>query len=252
MLSLLRRRKAASPPDRFRGPDGETVYAIGDVHGCLTELELLLQRISDEISSAAQPAHLIFLGDYVDRGPDSAGVLRRLVEGAIPGNHHSFLLGNHEEAMLDSLEGDLETLTGWLRYGGLETLESYGITRGEALALRSELPARMCEVIPEAHIAFLKACENYVKAGDYVFVHAGIRPGIPLEDQDAADLRWIRSGFLDDDQTDHGVMVVHGHSIAKEPQVRRNRIGIDTGCFQSGRLTALVIQGSVRRFLRTS
>ena len=251
VLKFLRPRGAASVSARFQGPEGETVYAIGDVHGCLAELELLLQCISGEISSSGCSAHLVFLGDYVDRGPDSAGVLRRLVGGPLPGNRQSFLMGNHEEAMLASLDGDLETLSGWLRYGGLDTLESYGIGRGEVLRLGSSLPERMREVIPEAHIAFLRACEDYVQAGDYLFVHAGIRPGVPLPDQDSTDLRWIRSGFLDDDQTDHGMLVVHGHSVVAEPETRSNRIGIDTGCFRSGRLTALVVEGPERRFLST-
>ena len=251
MLKFLRRRESAASAGRFRGPPGETIFAIGDVHGCRAELDLLLQRISDEISARQQPAHLIFLGDYVDRGPDSAGVLELLAEGPIPGDRHSFLMGNHEEAMLESLQGEMETLTGWLRYGGLETLESYGIERSEALRLRNALPKRMREAIPEQHVAFLKACKDQLRAGDYLFVHAGIRPGVPLDDQDGADLRWIRSGFLDDELTDHGVMVVHGHSIAAEPQVKANRIGIDTGCFESGRLTALVIDGEQRHFLST-
>ena len=251
MLKFLRQRGAAPLSTRYRGPAEETVYAIGDVHGCLAELELLLKRISDEESSDPRPAHLVFLGDYVDRGPDSAGVLARLVEGPLPGDRHSFLMGNHEEAMLASLDGDMETLSGWLRYGGLETLKSYGIGRGDVLRLGSDLPSRMREAIPESHVAFLRACEDYVQAGDYLFVHAGIRPGVPLPDQDTADLRWIRNGFLDDDQTDHGVMVVHGHTVADQPETRSNRIGIDTGCFQSGRLTALVIQDQERRFLST-
>lgn len=252
MLKFLGRSKAKEPiSKRFQGPQGERVYAIGDVHGCRSELELLLQRITDDISGAGGPAHLVFLGDYVDRGPDSAGVLGRLVDGPLPGTRHSFLMGNHEEAMLSVLDGELETLPGWLRYGGVETLESYGIARTDILRLGSDLPRHIREVIPRAHIDFLRACEDYVEAGDYLFVHAGIRPGISLAEQEPSDLRWIRSGFVDDDQTDHGVLVVHGHTITDEPETKPNRIGIDTGCYRSGRLTALVLDGAHRRFLST-
>jgi serine/threonine protein phosphatase 1 len=251
MLKFLRRSVPRQVPPQFQGPGDECVYAIGDVHGCAAELNLLLDRITGEVSSHGRASHLVFLGDYVDRGPDSAGVLRRLVEGPLPGVRHSFLLGNHEEAMLAVLDGDLERLPGWLRYGGFETLESYGISRQEALRLRSELPERMREIIPAAHVDFMRSCDDYIQSGDYIFVHAGIRPGIPLPEQEPVDLRWIRDGFLDDDETEHGVMVVHGHTISEEPETRKNRIGIDTGCYQSGHLTALVIEGGDRRFIST-
>ena len=233
-------------------PDGQIVFAIGDIHGCRSHLELLLERISDEISYSSASAKLIFLGDYVDRGPDSAGVLERLASGPLPGDSQAFLIGNHEEAMLAVLDGDMESLSGWLRYGGRETLESYGIGRAEVMQLGADLPERMREAIPASHVDFLRRCQDYVLLGDYLFVHAGIRPGVPLSEQDTADLRWIRSGFLDDDSTDHGMMVVHGHTIVDEPETMSNRIGIDTGCFQTGRLTALVLEGRQRRFLSTS
>lgn len=251
MLKFLQRREKRLPSPKGQGPAGETIYAIGDIHGCRCELEQLLKSITDEISSAGAAAHLIFLGDYVDRGPDSAGVLSRLIDGPLPGARHTFLMGNHEEAMLAVLDGDLESLPGWLRYGGTETLESYGIGRSDILRAGADLPHCMREVIPGAHIEFLRRCQDYAEAGDYLFVHAGIRPGVPLAEQDASDLRWIREGFLDDEQTDHGLVVVHGHTIAQDPQVKLNRIGVDTGCYQSGRLTALVIEGSERRFLST-
>lgn len=249
MLKFLQRREKGPPSPKAQGPAGETLYAIGDVHGCRDELEQLLDRITDEISSAGASAHLIFLGDYVDRGPDSSGVLSRLVDGPLPGTRQSFLMGNHEEAMLAVVDGDLESLPGWLRYGGTETLESYGLGRADILRAGADLPRLMREVVPEAHIEFLRGCEDYVRAGDYLFVHAGIRPGVPLAQQDPSDLRWIRDGFLEDEHTDHGMLVVHGHTISKEPQMKSNRIGVDTGCYQSGRLTALIVEGGQRRFL---
>jgi serine/threonine protein phosphatase 1 len=251
VLKFLQRREKAPPSPKGEGPAGETLYAIGDIHGCRGELEQLLNRITDEISSSNATAHLIFLGDYVDRGPDSAGVLNRLIDGPLPGSRQTFLMGNHEEAMLAALDGDLESLPGWLRYGGAETLESYGIGRADILRAGADLPRMMREAVSEAHLEFLRGCHDYAQAGDYLFVHAGIRPGVPLSKQDPSDLRWIRDGFLEDEHTDHGVLVVHGHTIAEEPQLRSNRIGVDTGCYRSGRLTALVVEGSHRRFLST-
>ncbi|MEO5972212.1 MAG: metallophosphoesterase family protein, partial [Sphingomicrobium sp.] len=194
---------------------------------------------------------VVFLGDLVDRGPDSAGVIRRLLDGPLPGHRHSFLMGNHEEAMLRVWDGEEDTLRGWLTYGGRETLASYGLGRNEIFKLAADLPRAMREVVPQAHIDFIRGFDDQVRVGDYLFVHAGIRPGVPLDEQDQSDLRWIREEFLYDEDSDHGVMVVHGHTIAAEPEVRSNRIGIDTGCYSSGRLTALVLEGTERRFLTT-
>jgi serine/threonine protein phosphatase 1 len=222
------------------------------VHGCRTELDQLLNQIDSDCRSAVAETHLIFVGDLVDRGPDSAGVVERLSAGNLPCDGHSFLMGNHEEAMLDAWDGDTETLQGWLAYGGRETLESYGIDRSETYRRGAEIISRMHECVPREHIDFIRSFEDQVRIGDYLFVHAGIRPGVPLPQQDSYDLRWIRDEFLLDGQTDHGVVVVHGHTISEEPEIRPNRIGIDTGCFASGRLTALVLEGSERRFLTTS
>ena len=232
-------------------PAGVRVYAIGDIHGCLAELDALLRKVGEDSAAHSGETHVVFVGDLVDRGPDSAGVVRRLREGPIPGDRRSFLMGNHEEAMIGIWDGDLESLGGWLTYGGVETLQSYGLGRGEIFRLGTDLPRRMREVVPPEDIAFMRGFEDQVRIGDYLFVHAGIRPGVPLAEQDQYDLRWIRSEFLDDEETNHGVMVVHGHTITSEPDVRSNRIGIDTGCFASGRLTALVLEGTERRFIAT-
>lgn len=250
MFGLLQRR--SSGRDRtYRVPTGVRVYAIGDIHGCLAELTRLIEAIRADCRDFAGDTHLVFVGDFVDRGPDSAGVLELMVSEDLPGHSRRFLMGNHEEAMLEVIDGDAESISGWLRYGGAQTLESYGIGRGEIYRLGIDLPTRIREVVPQAHVDFLRRLEDQVRIGDYLFVHAGIRPGTPLDEQERFDLRWIRNEFLDDDETDHGVMVVHGHTIASEPEVRRNRIGIDTGCFSSGCLTALVLEGDARRFLST-
>ncbi|WP_310467752.1 metallophosphoesterase family protein [Sphingomonas sp.] len=254
MFGLLQKRSTARAPRRgeWQVPAGVRVYAVGDVHGCLVELERLLDQIEADAGAIDATVHVVFLGDLIDRGPDSAGVIRRLLDGPLPGHRRSFLMGNHEEAMLRAWDGDGETLRGWLAYGGLETLASYGLDRGDVFRLAGELPRAMREVIPPAHIDFMRGFEDQVRVGNYLFVHAGIRPGVALADQERADLRWIREEFLYDDESDHGVMVVHGHTIVAEPEVRSNRIGIDTGCYSSGRLTALVLEGGDRRFLGTS
>jgi serine/threonine protein phosphatase 1 len=230
---------------------GTRVYAVGDVHGCLQELERLLAVIAQDQGTSIGTSYLVFIGDLIDRGPDSAGVIERLMSGALPCDRQLFIMGNHEEAMLDACGGDMEPLQGWLAYGGRETLQSYGVDRSDTYRLGSDILRRIREAVPAEHIGFIQSFEDRVRLGDYLFVHAGVRPGIPIEQQDSYDLRWIRSEFLDDGDTDHGAVVVHGHTISDEPEVRANRIGIDTGCFASGRLTALVLEGSERRFLST-
>ena len=247
----LLQRKSAGRGRTFKVPAGMRVYAIGDIHGCLAELARLIETIRADCAGHDGAVELVFVGDFIDRGPASAGVLDYLTGGGLPGSRHHFLMGNHEEAMLEVLDGEGESLNGWLRYGGMQTLESYGIGRAEVLKLGVDLPRRLREVVPERHVRFLRGLEDQVRIGDYLFVHAGIRPGTPLHKQEQFDLRWIRDEFLEDEETDHGVMVVHGHTIASEPELKRNRIGIDTGCFSSGRLTALALEGEERRFLST-
>jgi serine/threonine protein phosphatase 1 len=232
-------------------PPGQRVYAIGDVHGCRAELDQLLAAIAADCESTSAETQLIFVGDLVDRGPDSAGIIERLSSGDLPCDRRSFLMGNHEEAMLEAWDGDTETLQGWLAYGGRETLESYGIDRAETYRRGAEIVSRMHDCVPRKHIDFIRSFQDQIRVGGYLFVHAGIRPGIPLPQQDSYDLRWIRDEFLLDGETDHGVVVVHGHTISDQPEIHANRIAIDTGCFASGRLTALVLEGTERRFLST-
>lgn len=242
---LFGRRSAVR---EYRVPPGERVYAIGDVHGCAAQLDSLLNLIAADLAESELTSHLVFLGDVVDRGPASAQVIHRLCGGEVPTDHQTYLMGNHEEVMLDVYEGQVERLEGWLRFGGVQTLESYGIAREEIFRLGLDLPDLMREYIPRAHIEFMRGFADSAEIGDYLFVHAGIRPGIAIDEQQASDLRWIRAGFLDDG-TDHGRIVVHGHTITGKPDVRSNRIGVDTGCYQSGTLTALVLEGADRRFL---
>lgn len=239
-IPFLKRR--AAPPARYV-PDGWRIYAIGDVHGCLDQLNRMLDAIAKDLDGWEGRGHLIFLGDLIDRGPDSAGVIERLVSGELPGERATFLMGNHEEVMLECVDGSVERFRSWIQFGGLETLESYGLSRAEILEQASSLPHVIRDIVPAGHVEFIRSFEDHIGIGDYLFVHAGIRPGVPLEDQSPRDLRWIRSGFLDN-LVDHGPLVVHGHTIVPSVEVHRNRIAVDTGCYSSGTLTALVLDGS--------
>jgi serine/threonine protein phosphatase 1 len=253
---MLRRLFGLAPAMRpGTVPVGQAVYAIGDVHGRLDLLEDLLARIREDAGRHPSDSarSLIFLGDYVDRGPESRGVVDAVLSDLMPGFTTVRLMGNHEEALLSFLDGESDGLD-WLSFGGLETLLSYGVplrslpNSGEAVrALQSAL----IEAVPERHVAFFRRCLLHYSVGDYVFVHAGVRPGISLEKQSHTDLLWIRDDFLRVRVPLPGRVVVHGHTICDLPQNRGHRINIDTGAFVSGRLTCLVLRGNERRFLST-
>lgn len=252
-------RSADAPSDsasRATLPPGQRIYAIGDIHGRLDLLDRLLDHIAIDAARAPTKAAitLVFLGDYVDRGPYSRQVVERLMQGpptsgALAGAGWVCLMGNHEEVMLRFVS-DLSVGAQWVRFGGAETVRSYGgpvperpnqDLAGLQLALDRSLPPN--------HRRFLNRLPLSFRAGDYLFVHAGIRPGIPLELQAPADLLWIREDFLRHPATPLEVTVVHGHTPAATPQILPHRIGIDTGAYYTGNLTALVLEGSERRFL---
>jgi serine/threonine protein phosphatase 1 len=232
-------------------PAGEAVYAIGDIHGRADLLDDLLRRVARDAAghSNDQVRRLIFLGDYIDRGDASRAVIEALLRRSLPGFATVYLKGNHEQAMLDFLDGRNDGRA-WLSYGGAETVMSYGLPAmgGSSDALRSALAA----ALPAEHSAFLRACILHYVAGDYVFVHAGARPGVALEAQDPLDLLWIREDFLAASEALPGKVVVHGHTVCKKPENLRHRINIDTGAFFSDRLTCLVLRGNTRGFLATS
>jgi serine/threonine protein phosphatase 1 len=215
-------------------------------------LDQLLFRIdADERTRGGARTQLIFLGDLVDRGPQSAGVVQRALELKQSGRPVRFLMGNHEEVFLKALKGSLEALRFFVKIGGRSTILSYGFSEQEYDALDyDDLLAALIERVPAEHVAFLDGFEDRITIGDYLFVHAGIRPRIPVEEQTGGDLRWIRSEFLDF-RGSHGPIVVHGHTISDEVEERSNRIGIDTGAFASGRLTALGLEGGERWYLST-
>ncbi len=236
----------ASTPERTR------IYAVGDIHGRPD----LLDRLHDKILADAETCDadrrvIVYLGDYVDRGPGSYDIVETLARRPLPGFQSVHLKGNHEAMFLDFLdgrdEGDL-----WLRNGGDATLTSYGAAGSNGLAAQpSEIRSQLRLQIPDHHLEFFHSLPHMHKEGGYLFAHAGIRPGLSLADQDPHDLIWIRGEFLDSDD-DHGFVVVHGHSPARQVLVRQNRIGIDTGAFATGVLTAVVLEGSSLWFLQTS
>lgn len=249
---VFRRFRQSRKPVARRGPNGWRAYAIGDVHGRLDLLQGLLGQIEADHRARGGEASplLIFLGDLIDRGPQSREVVELVCAGALPGFRSVVLAGNHEEVLLRLLDGEEELLPQWLRFGGVECLASYGIDALRLLALSADAAlAELRAGIPPVHQRFLHELGDSFSFGDYLFVHAGIRPGLPLEKQSPIDLRWIRQPFLSD-RRDHGVTVVHGHTITPAIDERPHRIGIDTGAYQYGVLTALAIEEGDRWFLQ--
>lgn len=234
-------------------PEGTRVYAVGDIHGRLDLLEDLLTRMreDDRIRGEADTT-VIFLGDLIDRGLQSAQVVARLMELGQGSDRVRFLLGNHEEVFLKAMSGDRKALPFFVRIGGKPTILSYGISETEYLACDyPELLDLLRDRVPESHIDFLSGFENMVVIGDYAFVHAGVRPGVALDAQEPATLRWIRDEFLSHTQAFEKI-IVHGHTISHEVEEIGGRIGIDTGAYASGRLTAMGFEGAERWTLQTA
>lgn len=237
---------------RPAGARGFRAYVVGDIHGRLDLLDELLAGIHRDLAERpTSKALIVFLGDLIDRGPNSAQVVERLRSYRRDGIRTVFLLGNHEEVLLRILGGDTSLIPNWLMYGGLECLKSYGIDPRLIGVYPDEKALAIIRLaIPKQHEEFLKTFIDTCRFGDYLFVHAGIRPGVPIDDQVQSDLRWIREPFLTDNR-DHGCIVVHGHTISSEAEERPNRIGIDTGAYKTGILTALIVDGTERRYLDT-
>ncbi|HAU22757.1 MAG TPA: serine/threonine protein phosphatase [Erythrobacter sp.] len=233
-----------------RVPTGERYYVLGDIHGRLDLFDALIDAIEkDDDAGAPALTTVVLLGDLVDRGPDSAGVIRRAQEWQRQRTVR-ILAGNHEEMFLQSFD-DIEVLRHFLKHGGRETILSFGIGRKEfnALALE-ELQQRLPQIVPQEARAFLEAFEELIVVGDYAFAHAGINPALPIDEQKRNDLLWIRERFLRHKEPLEKV-VVHGHTIFDAVEDCRNRIGIDTGAFRSGILTALVLEEDRRRTIQS-
>ncbi|MBI3419325.1 MAG: serine/threonine protein phosphatase [Proteobacteria bacterium] len=240
------------PPESSpRLPPNLRVYAIGDVHGRADLLEKMLRMIEADHLGYQGESLVIFIGDYVDRGPNSREVLDILTR--YRGRLRVLTLrGNHEDILLRFFQ-DHSVAPGWFHYGGLQTLRSYGIAIPNATQDFDEifhLQRRLNDIMPKEHRTFLENLGYTARYGDYFFVHAGIHPDIPLESQTPHHYMWIREPFLSS-MKDFGFTVVHGHSIRMNPEIRSNRIGIDTGAYATGRLTCLVLQDADQRFLTT-
>ena len=253
MISPFRWRRAHVAPPSL--PEDVRIYAIGDIHGRVDLLKRLLARIEEDLGElearAAPRTVLVYLGDYIDRGPEAAAVLDLLLQNPL-GLPSVFLKGNHEAMLLAFLE-DPEGAWAWLEYGGRETLMSYGLEIPPGplprTALR-DLHGELREKLPRDHFAFLQRLRLTWSQGDYLFVHAGIHPGRPFKRQREEDLLWIREPFLSHPGPFEKV-VVHGHTPCQRPENLPWRINLDTGACFSNRLTALVLEGESRRFLTT-
>ncbi|MFW2831022.1 metallophosphoesterase family protein [Sphingomonas sp. ID0503] len=252
MFDFLKRKKPAFTASL---PPGRRVYAIGDIHG---RLDLLLELsgliAQDNRERGAAETDVILLGDLIDRGRDSAGVIRFAREAQPPWARLTAIKGNHEAFFLDIYNGNIDRLGPWVEYGGRQMLESFGVNPDlldDPEANPKAVLAAMRAAIPPDVITWIEAMPVAVRVGDYLFVHAGIRPGVPLDEQLEEDALWIREDFLES-QADHGATIVHGHTIVPKVVNRANRIGVDTGAYRSDRLTAVGLEGTERWFLQTS
>lgn len=236
---------------KVQNPNENTrVYVIGDIHGRLDLLDRLIDEIERDAEERGASSLTVTLGDYIDRGPDSRGVLDRLLSNPFPGDYVA-LKGNHE-ALLETFLEDLAIGAHWRQLGGLETLRSFGVSIAATMVGKNyeEAAEQLRVALSPAHTKFLASLKTSLTVGRYFLCHAGIRPGIALERQRPQDLMWIRGEFLRS-RLDFGKIVVHGHTPTAEPEVLPNQINIDTGAFATGRLTCVVLEGGSHRFITT-
>jgi Calcineurin-like phosphoesterase len=234
----------------MQNPNGNSrLYAIGDIHGRLDLLDRVIAAIHRDVAEQGPAVLTVTLGDYIDRGPNSHGVLDRLIDNPFP-TPYIALKGNHEAILMEFL-ADPAVGIHWAGLGGIETLHSYGVLVRRLMAGKACMEAadRLRAALPPAHMHFLRSLKTSLVCGKYFLCHAGVRPSVPLDRQSEEDLLWIRDEFLNSPM-DFGKIVVHGHTPAPEPEVRPNRINIDTGAFASGRLTCVALDGAGHRFLK--
>ena len=253
LLGMFKRASAIAA----RFPEGRVGFAVGDIHGradLLAEMVALLEARALEERRDGREAVVVFLGDYLDRGPSSAAVIDLLVAGRPGGFECRFLRGNHEQAMLGFMEAPLENRA-WVKHGGAETLVSYGVQPPSPMGARDQdllaAAAHLKDVLPPAHLDFLNNLERYVELGGYAFVHAGINPGRPLNEQTDRDLFWIRDPFLTSKRA-FSHRIVHGHTPEERPFADWRRVGLDTGAHASGVLSAARFEGEAVSFLSVS
>lgn len=247
-LNKLLRRKDNAPTGPCV-PDGERFYVVGDIHGRLDLFEALVEAVEADIAEHADAdVTVVLLGDLIDRGPDSAGVIERSEQWQAS-RKVRILAGNHEEMFLQSFD-DIEVLRHFLKHGGKETILSFGLSAKEYRKLDlNDLFETLPKIVPEETRVFVRGFEEMIEAGDYVFVHAGINPEVPLDGQSRNDLLWIRERFLRH-KGGYPKTVVHGHTIFDDIESKHDRIGLDTGAFRTGVLTALVLEGAAQRSIK--
>jgi len=242
ILRKLQRPDTGVPGD-LAIPSGKRIYAVGDIHGRVDLLDALHAKILDDANAAKTQSNMvIYLGDYIDRGLHSKSVIDRLLESPLEGFESIHLKGNHEALMLEFLE-DASIGRDWMTVGGKATLLSYGVRFAHGRTTKEDiddLQLQLTDQLPDSHLRFLKSLAMRHSEGSYFFVHAGVRPGRSLESQDDHDLIWIRDPFLTS-QDWHGKVIVHGHSTGRQPEMLKNRIGIDTAAYATGVLTCLVL-----------
>jgi len=256
MFGWLKFSRGDSAPDNrtfdSHAPDDSRIYAIGDIHGQSEKLRRIHEAIAADAAEAPETRKtIVYVGDYVDRGPDPAGVLDMLIAPPDDGFERVFVKGNHEDFMLRYLDGDIAAGADWIANGGAATLTSYGVGNGSSHPNFSDLAewrGDLVAAVPAAHRRFLDNLALYHVAGDYAFVHAGVRPGRALAAQDPQDLMWIRGPFLNS-KAEHGHVIVHGHTVTRRVENLPNRIGIDTGAGYGKALTAVILYGTTRAFL---
>ena len=252
IINMLTGRRNNTPVEPHV-PEGNRLYVIGDIHGRIDLLQQIHNKIQQDAANYPGSKHLIYLGDYIDRGDHSQEVIDLLLGQPLPGFDTTYLRGNHEQSMLDFLQA-VEVGRSWFSHGGLATLVSYKVkykkipTRKQDFEeIQNSLKAR----VPRDHISFLEETEFSHTAGDYYFVHAGIKPKVALKYQLPEDQLWIREDFVSYTKP-HEKIVVHGHTITDEPDLQTNRIGLDTGAYITGKLTCLVLEHSTQRILQTN
>lgn len=230
--------------------DGLRIYAIGDVHGCIIELRQMIANIdAEQTIFPSKNNKIIFLGDYVDRGPANREVVDYLIELKASDRDIVFLKGNHDQKVLLFLKNPKQTGKDFLKWGGDATLRDYGVNINDYENIKDAAYA-FSQSLPHSHKEFFKGLEYSYSIDDYFFCHAGVRPGVLLSKQSKHDLCWIRTEFLFHEEPFEKV-IIHGHTITDEPEVKQNRINVDTCCYDSGRLTAVVLDGKKHRFLQT-
>jgi len=240
---------------QYKIPEGTRIYAIGDVHGYVHELEAMHRLIEADIeANPVDDPQIVYIGDYIDRGPESAQVIQCLMDRELNAPHiqHRFLMGNHENAMIEFMKSPQGPRKDWLDWGGIYALASYDVYADMDKPLSGQvemLADKLKEKVPAAHMEFLNNLDLMYVCGDYVFVHAGIVPHVPLHKQKKQDLIMIRQGFLDNDII-HEKRVVHGHTSVSEIEIKPSRINVDTGLYFGRHLTAAVLEGDAVRDLR--